>query len=108
MAKDPQNTCTGCGLSAEKRPTTTGFCVQVIRANLQDGHAAMFAAPDGWEPEPHAMHPCEVISEVPLSAVKLIKAPAVMVVWRRQVPLRGASGDRLVDEETGKQRKHDA
>ena len=94
---------------SEQKKTAMGFCVQVIRANLQEGHASMFAAPDGWDQEPHLLAPCEVIADAPaLSGVKLLKLPAVMVVWRREVPLRGASGDRLVDDETGKQRRHDA
>lgn len=68
-----------------------GYCVQVIAA-AGDGQGVMFAPPDGWGNAPIEMWPCEEMQVLQLGA-KVIRRPAVMVIWRREVPPLPDAGD---------------
>lgn len=72
------------------------FCVQVISC-ANDGQGVVFQAPEGWGNSPADMWPCEELQVIRLGQDKVIKRPAVMVVWRKETtaPAAGAAdGDK--------------
>lgn len=85
-----------------EKPVGRGFAVQVFRCDTEEGRARMFVAPDGWDPYPFATHPCEVVEQISVGTqAKLLKVPAVMVLWQRAVVPEHPKRDPLVDDETG-------
>lgn len=69
---------------------TFSYCMQVIPA-ASDG-AVVFGAPPGWSNQPIEMWPCEQLQVLQLGA-KVLRSPAVMVIWRKEVPSPGAADD---------------
>lgn len=67
------------------------YCVQVIAA-AGDGQGVVFTPPSGWGNAPIEMWPCEQLQVLQLGA-KVLRTPAVMVVWRREVPPAPGAAD---------------
>lgn len=77
------------------------FCVQVVGA-AGDGQAVIFRAPKDWGNMPIEMWPCEQTQVLQLGA-KLIRSPAVLVIWRRELSPAPGAGD---DDRDPKQQHH--
>lgn len=61
------------------------YCLQVVPAASAEQGAVVFTAPPGWDSVPGEMWPIE-LQELMQLAGKVVRRPAVLVVWRKELP----------------------
>lgn len=63
------------------------FCAQVVPTRGAD-ELVGFRAPKGWEQVPESYVPGEMLAEAKIAlALKVLRVPALIVIWRRRVPV---------------------